>query len=815
MKNQSFLKVILACYFVVNLVARWEIVFSVNQWLTVVVGVASCLLFFSITVFPRYLTYPLCVFAFSFPLYGAPGALYTRGHVFEFLLCVQSLALLVVAVRSNLKMIENRMVSNVLMLYLFYSFLSILLFPASEYEFLLQPRLFLDGLKNVLYENSWTPLYSIAGMNRLGLFIFSTVLIACQENAVRVFKAIFVCMLIAGVISAALGIAHQLGVPLAFVKSQYMGRLQSVFAHPNVFAVYITITTPFVFYIFGQDNSNRKWKVLSSSVIIVCATALIFSLCRASWLVYPLTIFVGSLCLHWQKKGGLKWKLEGRLPRKAIIFFSLTFLLGVFLVFFFPNLKTTGERDGTASSQISRIDTSTITERFSNILNPTVRARVFHDSLPLIREAPVFGLGFESYGWHTSVLAQIPQSGFSRNRKDQLLRGSTHNLYLTHLVNGGIVGLVLWLTLIGVACSFLISDLLVNKSTDSFPVLLCIVAFHLYGMAESMTFTPIIWFIIFLYIGYAATIDENVLPARLYIFWKRWTVVCTILVLSGGVAYATNFQSWKLAEKYGLPRYYAPNNMDQIYYSGFYTPARKRPVGKVRWMGKRGSVEIVKSGIMEFLIFYEYPVVLDEPVIVTIDVDGDVIDEVVFFKSKVIKRQYYFSESSVGRRLNLTVSRTWNPQKFGVKWGRIIGAAITAPRYFSKIPEDGIGFLSPWKRMTGQVPEWVQPGQQYRWTGKRATIRVDDTMQKQGFKIYLRSRHPDVTQKPVEVQIFADEDLVHTVILSSSNWQPLSIGREKLVGKKALTFHVSRTWNPRLLGNSKDNRNLGIIVALP
>ena len=218
----------------------------------------------------------------------------------------------------------------------------------------------------------------------------------------------------------------------------------------------------------------------------------------------------------------------------------------------------------------------------------------------VIKEAPIFGLGYESFGWHTAVLSQIPQSDFSKNRKQKRLWGAPHNLYLTHLVNGGIVGLILWLTLICVVCCLLFADLFVNKNTDNIPVLLCIFSFHLYGLAESMQYAPIIWFIILLCIAYAITKNENNLSKSLFVFWKRWSVVCGMLVLIGGGTYAANLQSWRLAERYGLPCYYDPNNLDQIQYSGFYTPRTKAPLGTIRWMGKRGSIEIIDDGEMEF-----------------------------------------------------------------------------------------------------------------------------------------------------------------------------------------------------------------------
>ena len=68
-------------------------------------------------------------------------------------------------------------------------------------------------------------------------------------------------------------------------------------------------------------------------------------------------------------------------------------------------------------------------------------------------------------------------------------------------------------------------------------------------------------------------------------------------------------------------------------------------------------------------------------VVVTIDFDGKVIDEVTFPVKGIKKRKYFFPESAVGKRLNIRVSRTWNPKRFGATWGRILGVAVSVPQY--------------------------------------------------------------------------------------------------------------------------------------
>ncbi|MBL4902438.1 MAG: O-antigen ligase family protein [Desulfocapsa sp.] len=807
MKKQAGLKTLLFFFFAVNLLVRGQIVFSSVDFLLSLYVVAFLAIFIGIIAFPKHLRYPLWAFSLSFPLYGVPSALYTGASVLEFLLSAQSIALLIVSIQRDVDLIRDKLVSRFLLLYVLYSFLSVFLFPTSDYTMLLQPAMFLSGWEHVLYSNNWTSLYSLASLNRLALFVFSALLIVCQKDGKRILKGIFVGMLISGIVAAMIGVLHQWDIlNFNFSASQrHEGRLQSVFAHPICFSMYISLVAPFILYSFLQDSICRKWKLVLYGVMFLFAIALVYSGSRASWLVYPFCLAAGGGTVYYLKQGK-------HLLARAINCFFIVAVISVVAGFIIAS-QGKGRFMDSSNSTGMVVSAETLKIKFSQMLQPVDRLKIVQDTLLIVKEAPFFGLGYESFGWHTYILSQIPQSMYSGNGREIKSWATPHNMYLTHLVNGGVVGLLLWLTLIGIVCSVLIADVRVNNALDNIPVLFCIVSFHLYGMAESMQFNPLIWYIIFLCIAYATAIRGAVVFDGLLSFFQRWFVVCCVFVLLGGAAYVANFQSSKIAGKYGLIKYYDPSNLEQVLYSGFNPPV-STPFGMIRWMGKRGSVEITNAGVMEFDMIVRHPDIIGNPVLVTVCVGGKVIDKIRFTKSEIKKRRYYFSKLVVGKKMNIRVSRTWNPKRFGAQWGRIQGIAITAPRYLTDIPENGIGF-SVWETMLGELPGWAEPGQQYRWSEKSATIRVDDILQQHGATLYLRSRHPDVIKKPVEVQIKVDGKEVDSVVISTANWQRLFIDKKLLVGKKALSLYVSRTWNPELMGISADNRDLGIAVAIP
>ena len=231
-------------------------------------------------------------------------------------------------------------------------------------------------------------------------------------------------------------------------------------------------------------------------------------------------------------------------------------------------------------------------------------------------------------------------------------------------------------------------------------------------------------------------------------------------------------------------------------------------------MGKQGLITITNPGVMTFDVVCEHPDIEKDTVIVTLEVSGEIFDRIVFTRRTIVRRQYFFSKSFVGQSLRFSVSRTWNPQSFGEKWARAQGVAVSTPLYSDGIPAQGIG-LSVWEKITGPLPEWAHFGQRYRWTGHRATLRIDAGMRREGLRMFLRSRHPDLLKKPVRVDILAGEKRVRELVLSSDEWQTVFIEPMEMTRAGALTIKVDRTWNPFLSGVSQDTRELGVMLALP
>jgi|Deesub1362A_J573_1020465.scaffolds.fasta_scaffold11233_2 lysophospholipase L1-like esterase len=127
------------------------------------------------------------------------------------------------------------------------------------------------------------------------------------------------------------------------------------------------------------------------------------------------------------------------------------------------------------------------------------------------------------------------------------------------------------------------------------------------------------------------------------------------------------------------------------FYEGFYNPERWPPMNhRWRWSKKEGVISIPAKGIIIELAFQcNHPDIDREPVIVSLLLNGNFLDMIIFTdKKRQLCRRYYIPDSIKGvAELVIKVSRTWNPYKYGISNdNRDLGIALRDIKFINKKP---------------------------------------------------------------------------------------------------------------------------------
>ncbi len=109
-----------------------------------------------------------------------------------------------------------------------------------------------------------------------------------------------------------------------------------------------------------------------------------------------------------------------------------------------------------------------------------------------------------------------------------------------------------------------------------------------------------------------------------------------------------------------------------------------------------------------------------------------------------------------------------------------------------------------WERWLNQIP--------FRWTKRTASQQIEI----KGGTLYLPilSSQPNISNKPVKVDIYFDGYKVDSIFLNESKWK---IFNYPIINKSKknliISFILNRTWNPLKSGFNKDSRDIGIGVG--
>jgi len=844
-----------------NLFYRFSTIFDYSifiKGLFVFLGV--CSLF--VILFPGYLRAFLLFFGASFFLFGF-RSYDIQSQMFDTAVAFVAFTVFFVNLRRKNGAGSNRQLIALILSYIGLSLLSLLLLPVGH----IAKDFWLFGFKTSLFQvanaTPNTHLYPLAGVNRLVLFFIFALEASKGKEARELFKWIFTGIFSGAVFCAFVGLFDYYGImSLAWYRFGTVttpGVFHSTFLNRGWFAEFILTVVPFVLIGFISKVKGVWWKILLLGSLVLCEIALILAGARAGWVSYPLILFMCWLFFYFSKEGRLEsfhfaWRDLVKIAVSVPITIAISFLL-IFQVFM-PLSDSLRNREDSKAPIVSSESTSQyIKAQTARIIDPSDRFLVWTQGVDVGRESPLFGMGYESFCWHANILAGIAESYYTVNKANKLeiVADDPHNIFLSLFVSGGFAGVGLWALIIGYGLMILVVDLVRNKRLLNVPVIISIISSHIYGVFQSTQYIPMIWFLVFLCLGYAMTLDEKVLPDRIRRIVGYAVKVMMFLVLIGGVVYFVNRGSQGLAEKYGLEVY--AKDQDWYKYHGFYD-REKWGETYYRWSGAKASVVI--SGqwslgggqmagvgsrgprvegwraedkwVVEFDLQCHTPGVENEPVRVVTSLDGERIDDLWFDKKGSLKRQYYVGkkEAGVGHKFLFEVSRTWNPKRLGVSEDlRDLGVAVSEVRFLDKMPKDGVGFYD-WETLGGgKIPGW--PGNtlgRFRWTGMRASMLSTDypsTIVPTGNKtsrtkqpsmtLFLMCAHPDIDKNPVVLKIMGDNELLKQETFVDHQWRKVLIKPAELNNSKILTFQVNRTWNPKAAGVSEDGRDLGVAIA--
>ena len=238
---------------------------------------------------PSSLAPALTLFGASFFLYGF-HAYRLPNQAFELLVTALALVLLLRRARRDgaLPAGGGGLVLPLFAAYALVATLSLLLLP----PVVLEHRLFLEGegfAPAILGAFPKDPLYPIASVNRLWLFLLFAALLSYQPDARALYRGLFRGIAWAALVAVVLGLLDFLGVfSLApynlshlFYGAQYR-RLQSTFGNPSWFACFVSLALPFI--LLELWEAQRLRRVAIACLLPPCAASLFLSGARASWL---------------------------------------------------------------------------------------------------------------------------------------------------------------------------------------------------------------------------------------------------------------------------------------------------------------------------------------------------------------------------------------------------------------------------------------------------------------------------------------------------------------------------------------------------
>jgi len=622
----------------------------------------------------------LQLFGTSFLLYGF-HSYRLSSQALELIVSAFALVLLLRA-RGQPPASHPKGASTVLLLHGAYAGLaaaSLLLLPAE----VLAHRLFVEGPgfgRAVLAAFPKDPLYPIAAVGRLWLFLVFAGLLAVQTDGRSLHRRLARGVAWAAITAVALGLldfAGLLSLDRFNLSNLFYGReyrrLQSTFGNPSWFACFVACALPFVWLEFREARGRARLALAAAFPTL--AASLFLSGARAAWLA-ALVVIVSFVALAAvARRSGNALSPPDTATRLAIAgTVACVALLGAFAwstpTTLTPEARTapTGRLEGLSRE---------LQYRGLGLTSPRRVAAAY--TLELARQAPLLGLGYETYNLHLRAQLEIPRSAVSRlagsaaaAEAAETVFDDSHNTYLQVLTGTGVLGLASWFALALAGLCVSLRAFRRNPSPESVAVVLALAVFHFYGLFQGMAYIPVTFLLFPIATGYALTLDAPAEPGtRPRPVRRGLAFALGLAVLAAAWGYASDAGFASLKRRFGIIAYLPEEAAE---YEGFYRP-EQGAAGEFRWMRERAIVNVRRPTAFRLSFTCEHPDLEREPVVLELSFDGRAADRLVFRRPGTTERRFAFGEPGA---LRLMVSRTFRP---GGADRRELGIAVSAIRW--------------------------------------------------------------------------------------------------------------------------------------
>ncbi len=747
--------------------------------------------------------YLFLLFGFSLFLFGFRSG-DIQSQFFEFSVACIAIVLLLEKRNENYSYnVRGNYFIIIFILYFLIALFSLLLLPVSDFF----SKIILWGISDfafyVMSASPDLPEYSLAAVNRLGLFFLAAGLLICSgRSAEKHFLHLFKGAAWGLVVAALLGLFEYFNfLSLSWYVPAVHNKLHSTFLNRGWYSEYAICLTPLLF--LGRCSSESRFRsVFAGLAVLLIGISILFTGARTGWILFGVvvaglvTIFCG----------------QGRLLRNLFKGIGFSLLVMVVLVALsFALLKTSQRIDGVEGTHASNIsEKQTFLKKRLVRFFQTGRIKNWQDTLHIIDGSYLVGRGYESFSWQGHVLNTISSSSYKKYQRYENIRDTSHNFFLQIIVSNGLVGLITWFALAGTAAFILFKDYKINNNCQSGIMLLCLSVFHLYGLTQSMQYIPMIWFLVFIFIGYAMLRSMSVWPGIKPRFFRYALSVSIVCCLSAVSSYAFNIGNQLEARRYGIDVFAV--DQDSYLYRGFHAKESWVGQGIYRWSGRQAEIVLNGSGLVGLNFVCYAPRLQQKPIVLDVFLDDLPIDRYTFWKTGKIYRTYWVQprHEMNERKIRIEVSRTWNPLQEGLGRDiRNLGVAVSELKYFGKELKKDLG-LKRWELEKIEDNRADHRLVRYRWSSIQATLSPE---KKKNFNtLLLKSEQPYLRRQPLEVTFRESGRDVALIRLTDYGWHEIAFPKSLSSGAP-LIIRVNRTWNPKREGYGDDFRDLGVAAV--
>jgi len=270
-------------------------------------------------------------------------------------------------------------------------------------------------------------------------------------------------LIVLGTLLSVIGICQNFGIAFTSIPGNYV--IYLTMAHKNLFASALFLILPFV--LFGIYSFPGIWQIVSKFALSGICLSMLLTRSRTVWVaIISATLFLTIVCFSKNRKTGDREFFKKFDVKKCLNLFSAGLIISFCFIYIYSHNDFRFSL-AAGENKISTFQADPFSQTIFSLGTLKERIWLWKNSIEVVKKNPLMGVGLGQWRLIFPVYGKVQKFRQSDDGRAEIFFQSPQNDFIWVLSETGIIGLLSYLSILGIAIFYALKFFFKSNDTDN------------------------------------------------------------------------------------------------------------------------------------------------------------------------------------------------------------------------------------------------------------------------------------------------------------------------------------------------------------